>query len=57
MHLGPDQVLLNLDLEFQRDLTMAELRQAIARLEEAIRRAHPEITRVYLKARSLGETP
>jgi|RhiMetdeSRZDD1v2_1073273.scaffolds.fasta_scaffold00942_8 cation diffusion facilitator family transporter len=54
MHLGPDGILVNLDVQFQRDLTAAELEKAIERLEEKIRRKHPQVQRIFLEARSLG---
>jgi cation diffusion facilitator family transporter len=53
MHLGPDDVLLNLDVQFQRGLSSEEVAAAVDRLEEAIRRAHPEIRRIYLEAEAL----
>jgi cation diffusion facilitator family transporter len=54
MHLGPEEILLNLELEFRSDLTMSGLRSGVDRLESAIRRAHPHITRIFLEARALG---
>jgi cation diffusion facilitator family transporter len=61
MHLGPDAILVNLDVQFRPNLTAAELEKAIERLEEKIRRKHPEVQRIFLEARSLGgrsaETP
>jgi cation diffusion facilitator family transporter len=54
MHLGPEEILLNLELEFRHDLTMPELRAAVDRLESRIRRAHPHVTRIFLEARALG---
>jgi cation diffusion facilitator family transporter len=54
MQLGPDEILLNLDVDFRQDLDMRELREAVDRLEANIRRAHPRVTRIFLEARSLG---
>lgn len=54
MHLGPDEVLLNLDLEFRPELSGDALRTAIARIEFAIREKHPEVTRVFLESTSLA---
>jgi cation diffusion facilitator family transporter len=55
MQLGPSDVLLDADVEFDADLSGDELRAAIVRVEEAIRAAHPEVSRIFLEARSLGE--
>ncbi|ABA58254.1 Cation efflux protein [Nitrosococcus oceani ATCC 19707] len=69
MHFGPDQVLLNLDIKFRPNLSVAELENAVDRLEMKIRQAYPEIKRIYLEAQSFkgrgdlsdstedGETP
>jgi len=54
MHLGPEGVLVNLDVQFRRGLSAGELEQAVDRLEDRIRRAHPEVERIFLEARSLG---
>lgn len=50
MRLSPDDLLLNLDVEFKRDLSGEALRQAVERLEAAIRAAHPDVTRIFLEA-------
>ena len=49
MHLGPDQVLLNMDLEFSSDLAALDLPQVIARLEKRIRREYPQIQRIFIE--------
>ena len=57
MHLGPEQVLLNVDIKFRGGLTVSELEQAIDRLEDRIRQAEPRIKRIFIEAESLkGET-
>lgn len=53
MHFGPDNVLVNLDVEFQNDLSAADLRQVVERLEQAIREAHPEVEKIFIEARVL----
>jgi cation diffusion facilitator family transporter len=53
MQLGPDEVLLNLDVEFNPDVSGRDLPGAIQRLEGRIRAAHPEVTRVFIEASSL----
>ena len=57
MHLGPRGVLVNLDVQFRRGLSAGELEKAVDRLESRIRRAHPEVERIFLEARSLGGAP
>ena len=55
MHLGPSDVLLNLEVHFHRDLTAPQVGVAIDRLEKAIRQAHPEIRRIFIEAESLRD--
>jgi cation diffusion facilitator family transporter len=52
MHFGPDEVLLNLELAFRRDVPASEMTEQIDRLEKTIRDRHPEICRIFIKARS-----
>ncbi|MFY9550455.1 MAG: hypothetical protein WAU32_04835 [Thermoanaerobaculia bacterium] len=54
MHLGPDRLLVNLDVQFRKELSSTELERAIERLEARIREKHPEVERIFLEARSLG---
>lgn len=53
MQLGPEQVLLNLDVEFSPAVTGQDLPGAIERLEKRIRSAHPEISRIFVEVSSL----
>jgi cation diffusion facilitator family transporter len=53
MHLGPDQILLNLDLQFRSDLSAAQVAAAIDRIERAVRGEHPEVKRIFVEAQAL----
>ena len=53
MHLGPEDVLLNLSLDFADHLSSAEVEAAISQLERTIKSAFPEVTRVFIEAQSL----
>jgi len=55
MHLGPDDVLVNVELGFRPELTAAEVGQASVRIEAAIREAHPMVTRVFTEAAPTDE--
>jgi len=55
MHLGPQEVLLTLDIRFHKDLTTAEIAAAIDELEAKIRNRHHEIRYIYIEAKSLIE--
>lgn len=54
IYFGPDEVLLTLELKFARDISAADLRVAIRKIELNIREKFPEITRVYFEAESLS---
>ncbi len=54
MHLGPEDVLLNLDIQFHDGQSTADLIDAVDRLERRIREKHPEIRRIFLEIERLG---
>jgi cation diffusion facilitator family transporter len=56
MHVGPHNVLLNLGIQFRRDLPYSELEAAVDRLEKAIQQRHPEIQNIFIEADSLKTT-
>jgi cation diffusion facilitator family transporter len=51
MHLGPEEVLLNLEVEFRTGVSADEQVNAVARIEDEIRRRHPEVKRIFIEAR------
>lgn len=53
MYLGPNEILLNIDIGFDPALGARELTEAIDRIEGEIRRAHAEIRRIFVEARSI----
>jgi cation diffusion facilitator family transporter len=52
MHLGPEDVLLNLSLDFRDDLSAGGVEAAVSELERRIKADFPEITRVFIEAQS-----
>jgi divalent metal cation (Fe/Co/Zn/Cd) transporter len=53
MHFGPEEVLMNLEIDFRPDLPPGKITESINRLEREIRRRHPEIQRIFIEARAL----
>jgi cation diffusion facilitator family transporter len=51
MHLGPNEVLLAITLDFRDDLSGGAIEVAAYELSAQIRRALPEVTRVFLRPR------
>jgi len=52
MQLGPEQVLLNVNIQFRRSLTLEQLESAIERIESRIRREQPSVQRIFIEAES-----
>lgn len=53
MHLAPENVLLNLDLQFNNEIAAGDLPAAIERIESAIRARYPEIKEIFVEAQAL----
>ena len=53
MQMGPDQVLVNVDIRFRRGLEVAELESAIDRIEKSIRQEVPTVKRIFIEVDSL----
>jgi cation diffusion facilitator family transporter len=49
MQLGPDQVLVTLEIEFSPDLRARELAQVVERIEADVREAHREVTHIFIE--------
>jgi cation diffusion facilitator family transporter len=56
MHLGPQEVLLNLELEFERGLSANDAARVVERIDKAIRARHPEIRHIFIESQSLRGT-
>lgn len=55
MHLSPDEILLNLDIDFRKDLgPLGALEVAVDRIERTIRGHHPEVRYIFIEARSIA---
>jgi cation diffusion facilitator family transporter len=54
MHLAPDEILLALDVEFQKDMSVEALFAAVHDLEEKIKAAYPSVTKIYIEAKNFG---
>ena len=56
MHVGPDDVLVNLDLNFRSGLSGMEIQQVIKRIEKALSEKHPEIKYLTIEAGPAGSS-
>ncbi len=57
MHLAPDDVLVNLNINFADDLTTDQVEEAIDRVERAVQQALPSVKRIFVEAESLRKVP
>ncbi|MCB0107385.1 MAG: cation transporter [Caldilineaceae bacterium] len=55
MHLGPEDVLLNLDVQFRTDLSNRELAATVDRLEKTIRQRYAEVKRIFIEVEVFTE--
>jgi cation diffusion facilitator family transporter len=53
MHLGPEDVLLNLSVDFDDALDSRAVESAVSALEARIKQGFPEIKRVFIEAQSV----
>jgi cation diffusion facilitator family transporter len=54
VHLGPEQIVATLSLEFCDDLTTLEIETHVADLERRIREKHPQIVALFVKPQAAG---
>ncbi len=56
MQLGPEQVLLTVNIQFRRGLNLEQLEGAIELIEARIRQQEPMIERIFIEAESFKRT-
>jgi len=52
MHLGPDDILLTLSLDFDDTFDSKQVEDAISVMEKEMKAAFPQVTRVFIEAQS-----
>jgi cation diffusion facilitator family transporter len=53
MHLGPEDVLLNIEVQFTPGLPAEQIHTAVHRIEERITGPYPEVSRIFIEVESL----
>lgn len=53
LHFGQHEILLNLEIQFQQNLSAQEIALAVNRIEEKIRSQHSDIKQIFIEAKSL----
>ena len=57
MHLGPNDVLLTMEIQFRPELSTTAVASAIDRLDRSIRAEHPEVQHVFLEMHAFCAHP
>lgn len=55
MYLGPEDVLLAIELRFHSNTTTIDIRRAVARLHQAIQERYPGIRRIFLDSTAIRD--
>lgn len=53
LHLGPEDILLALNIEFENSLSADEIELAVRRIEQTIRANHTDVKRIFIEAASV----
>jgi divalent metal cation (Fe/Co/Zn/Cd) transporter len=53
MHMGPNDILVNIEVEFVDDLSTDEVEAAVDRIESRIKQAVPAVTKIYIEAQAV----
>jgi cation diffusion facilitator family transporter len=56
MHMAPDDILVNMDLNLKGGLTTTHVEEAIDRIEDEIRKAVPQARRIFIECETLRRT-
>ena len=54
MHMGPEDILLNLSIDFADNLSSREVEATISALETKIKSEYPHIQRIFIEAQSIA---
>ncbi|WOC15922.1 cation diffusion facilitator family transporter [Pseudochrobactrum sp. MP213Fo] len=57
VHVGPQQILTGLSLEFDDHMDTTQIENCVMRLEEKLRAAHPEVQAIFIKPQAATTAP
>jgi cation diffusion facilitator family transporter len=57
MHLGPEDILVNLDINFEDDLSTDQVEEAIDKVERAIQEQLPAVKKIFVEPESIKRIP
>lgn len=56
MHLGPDEVMIGVEVNFKDDLTVKDVERIVAEIKQRIRKNDNKFTHVYIESNSITES-
>ena len=56
MHLGPEQVLLNIEIQFKPRIPVEEVDAAVRRIEKRIQVPYPQVTHIFIEVKNAQVT-
>jgi cation diffusion facilitator family transporter len=54
VYLGPEEVLLNLEVDFKDNLSAADVEDGVERLKASIHAKHPDVQHIFVEAKALA---
>ncbi len=57
LHMGPDFILVTITIDFSDHMATGSIEKVIHNLDRAIKKAHPQVKRVFIEAEEAKETP
>ena len=54
VHLAPDQIVAALSLEFADELRTPQIEASVVRLEQRVRKKHPQVVALFVKPQTQG---
>ncbi|TPI13738.1 cation transporter [Mesorhizobium sp. B4-1-3] len=54
VHIGPEEIVAGLSIEFEDDLTAPEIEACVERLEARLKKEMPQISRLFVKPQATG---
>lgn len=54
LHMGPYNLVLNMEVHFRPELSASDIAHAVETLEDAVQEAHPEIKYIFVEAEALS---
>lgn len=54
MHLGPQDILLNISVDFKDQLTSGDVERAVSDIEASIKAEFPDITKIFIEAQAFN---